>query len=212
MDLKKFLFGLCLTLTCLLYFGCRSETRSPGKQSSAGVVVQEATEPELRYFTEGDLRAFFHASVRFANSADGKAAEVPLHENIETLKQKITIREGNKKYHPFYIFPPETASGGKGNRDVLILFDVSGSMAQPDIAPTRFGAAKSAAGDLLGKFRDGDLIAVAPFDNRNVQARIEDAQFQPASGSQINNLPSPGGDTALYSAAYFGLDKLSRRK
>ncbi|HKX30016.1 MAG TPA: vWA domain-containing protein [Blastocatellia bacterium] len=212
MSLPKSLLAFGLGLAALVCLNCRTEKQPDAQLSPSEVVLKEARKIELRYLKEGDPRAFFHADLQFINGADGTPAKVKLQENLETLRSKITIREGKRVFQPFYVFPPETSAGGGSRRDLVMLFDTSGSMAAADLAPDRFKAAKGAAKELLRTLRSGDQIAVAPFNNRNVRAQIEDAPFQTASASQIDNLPAPGGDTALYSAIDFALDKLKGRR
>lgn len=206
--MKKSLFAFCLGLACLSFPGCRSEN-----PTSDRIILKEATKTELRSFKEGDQRAFFHADLKFVNNPEGTPAKIGLHEKNEVLKEKITLREGKKVFHPFYVFPPETSSEGQSKRDVMILFDVSGSMNFTDIAPNRFEVAKNAAREVVRTFRPGDQVAVASFDSRQVKNRIDAAQFQSPSASQIDELPRPvDGNTALYSATDFALDRLNRQK
>jgi hypothetical protein len=65
-------------------------------------------------------------------------------------------------------------------------------------------------------FRPGDRIAIAPFESHNVRAKIDSAVFaetREEAEAQIDRLQARSdGNTALYSATIFALNRLQRLK
>jgi hypothetical protein len=91
---------------------------------------------------------------------------------------------------------------------LLVLLDVSGSMAGEGMAFTR-----AALGEFLaGLDSGGVLVALAPFESRGVAARIRSAAFENprAAAVTLQQLPAPDrrGNTALFSAVSEGLTAL----
>jgi Mg-chelatase subunit ChlD len=90
---------------------------------------------------------------------------------------------------------------------LLVLFDVSGSMAGEGMQQTR-----SALRAFLRGLR-GSEVAVAPFGSREVTAGIRGARFgTPAEAeARMDRLPAPAGNTGLYSAVATGAEVLAAR-
>jgi Mg-chelatase subunit ChlD len=90
---------------------------------------------------------------------------------------------------------------------LLVLFDVSGSMAGEGMQQTRSALRAFMRG--LG----GSEVAVAPFGSRDVTAGIRGARFgTPAEAEAgMDGLPAPAGNTGLYSAVATGAEVLSAR-
>jgi hypothetical protein len=93
---------------------------------------------------------------------------------------------------------------------LLVLVDISGSMAGDGMSMTR-AALRSF---LAGLPDDGVSIAVAPFDSRRVVERVREAQFgdRAAALAQLEHLPPPAGNTGLYSAIRAGIDRLEAER
>ncbi len=90
---------------------------------------------------------------------------------------------------------------------LLVLFDVSGSMAGAGMQQTR-----SALRAFLREL-GGSEVAVVPFGSREVTAGIRAARFgTPAAAErQMDALPPPAGNTGLYSAVATGAEVLAER-
>lgn len=184
---------------------------------ATGLSIRAVTAPEMLGLKEGDRRAFFRFDIQFIDDATGKPADIKLYKKIDDLKSRISIRDASNRfgkiYNPFYIFPVEESSGENySNRDILIVFDTSGSMKATDMRPNRYEAAKVAASELIRTLRPGDQVAIAPFDSRDVRNRIESVRFAPPSSVRVSDISTPGGYTALYSAVDIGLDVLNNRR
>src|SRR5262247_2210978 len=202
-DLAKLLI-LCLVALCGV--GCRAEKAQD---------IRPAERVELLALDENDPRPYFHAELKFANPEQVK---LPLRS--EELQKMIKVREAGslfmregREFTPFKVSNRAT----EGKLDVMMLFDLSGSMITGSLGGrTRLDAAKDAARVLVEKFRPGDRIAIAPFESHEVRARIENAVFAEtpeAAEDQINRLQARrDGNTALYSATVFALNRLQRLK
>lgn len=91
---------------------------------------------------------------------------------------------------------------------LLVLVDVSGSMSDGGLQTAR---------SALRAFLKDDLpagsvqVAVVPFASARVAERIREARFVPApqAVAQVDALPAPQGNTALYSAVDEGLRRLA---
>lgn len=205
---------LFLAFIALLGIGCRDEN-SQGQ--SKNVIPDKRI--ELVTKSEGGSQPFFRAALTFKNS-DGKDAKLP--ESREELRKAIKVKTVGKKgidESPFYVsFGSQTAeetAPASTTHDILLLFDVSGSMLGKDIQPSRFVAAQQAAAELLNKLSPNYRVAVAPFESVGVRAKIEGAEFKSPKEAvnSINSLPQPqNGNTALYSAVDFAIDVLKKRK
>jgi hypothetical protein len=89
---------------------------------------------------------------------------------------------------------------------MLILVDVSGSMAGTGLDVTR-----SALRSFLFDLPDAVRVAIAPFQSRQVEERIRGVVFVSPDSAfrQLESLPEPAGNTALYSAAAVGVEALA---
>src|SRR5262245_42033663 len=202
-DLAKLVI---LGLVALCGFGCRAEKAQD---------IRPAERVELLALDENDPRPYFHAELKFANPE-----QVKLPSRSEELQKLIKVREASslfmregREFTPFNVSNRAT----DGKLTVMMLFDLSGSMITGSLGGrTRLDAAKEAARILVEKFRSGDRVAIAPFESHEVRARIEDAVFAktPAEADgQINSLQARrDGNTALYTATIFALNRLQRLK
>jgi Mg-chelatase subunit ChlD len=201
---KSKIFLICLVALCS--FGCQAEKPQD---------VQPAKRVELLSVDQYDPRPYFQAELKFATPE-----KVKLPDRAEDLQKRIKVREAGslfvregKDFMPFKVYNRST----EGNLDVMMLFDLSGSMITSDFGSrSRLDAAKDAARVLLDKFRTGDRIAIAPFESHDVKAQIDNAVFaetQQDAERQIDRLQARSdGNTALYSATIFALDRLQRTK
>jgi Mg-chelatase subunit ChlD len=89
---------------------------------------------------------------------------------------------------------------------MLILVDLSGSMAGTGLDVTR-----SALRSFLFDLPDSVRVAIAPFQSRQVEERIRGVAFVPRDSAfrQLESLPEPTGNTALYTAAAVGVETLA---
>lgn len=92
---------------------------------------------------------------------------------------------------------------------LLVLVDVSGSMAGAGIGQTR-SALRSFLRSLGGSAAE---VALAPFGSRDVASGIRAARFgTPAEAeAQMDRLPAPAGNTGLYSAVEAGAELVAAR-
>ncbi|HEX2095324.1 MAG TPA: vWA domain-containing protein [Longimicrobiaceae bacterium] len=90
---------------------------------------------------------------------------------------------------------------------LLVLVDVSGSMAESGLQTTR-----SALRLFLSELpRDSVRVAVAPFSSLRVSERIREASFAPPAEAsvRVERLPRPEGNTGLYTAVQAGLGSVA---
>jgi hypothetical protein len=89
---------------------------------------------------------------------------------------------------------------------ILVLVDLSGSMAGSGLEVTR-----SALRSFLFDVPDSVRVAIAPFQSRAVEPGIRNVEFvsRDSAFSLLTALPMPGGNTALYSAAAVGAERLA---
>src|SRR5215468_2229133 len=198
------IFLICLAALC--GFECRAEKAQD---------IRPAERVELLALDENDPRPYFHAELKFANPD-----QVKLPGRAEDLQKRIKVREASslfiregKDFTPFKVSNRAT----EGKLDVMMLFDLSGSMITGRLGGrTRLDAAKDAARVLVDRFRPGDRIAIAPFESHDVKAKVEGAVFaetQEEAEAQIDRLQARrDGNTALYSATIFALNRLQRLK
>jgi Mg-chelatase subunit ChlD len=196
----------CICLIALCCFGCRTEKAQD---------IRPAERVELLVQDRNDPRPYFHAELKFAN-----ADQVKLPGRSEDLQKRIKVREASslfiregRDFTPFKVSNRAT----EGKLDVMMVFDLSGSMISNNLGGrTRLDAAKDAARVLVDRFRPGDRIAIAPFESHDVEARIEGATFAETREeveAQIDRLQARrDGNTALYSATIFALNRLQRLK
>jgi Mg-chelatase subunit ChlD len=202
---RRLLFFL-ISLIALCGIGCRAEKAQD---------IRPAERVELLSLDENDPRPYFHAELKFANPD-----QVKLPTRSEELQKLIKVREAGslfmregREFTPFKVSNRAT----DGKLTVMMLFDLSGSMVTGSLGGrTRLDAAKDAARFMVEKFRDGDRIAIAPFESHDVRARIDDAVFakKPEEAeAQINRLQARrDGNTALYTATVIALNRLQRLK
>jgi Mg-chelatase subunit ChlD len=154
--------------------------------------------------------------------ARGVPVSIPLHNEVAKLKKSLEVEslEDHSAVHPFYVHTPQAAGEPVAiAREVLLVFDVSGSMTKRLAdGRSRFDAAKEAANRFLHNFQDGlDSMAIVPFESHRVLERIQAGRFvgtQAEARRQIDELtvPRPSYNTALYSATVAALEVLQGRK
>ena len=116
---------------------------------------------------------------------------------------------------PFYVSTQDRAVGARKPRTVMVLLDISGSMSmRMSNGVSRFEAAKQAVdGFVTSLSPEIDRVAVVPFDNHNVISTIREARFVRGgeeAQSVLAAIPNPRGDTALYAAVYFAIERLEQ--
>jgi hypothetical protein len=152
-------------------------------------------------------RPCFRAAVRFG-------AAMPVSEGL--LMSNTGVEFDGLPAKLFYLSTRDQGSGRKP-RTVLVLLDISGSMnTRMSNGASRHEVSKQAVDRFVGSLDpDIDKVAVVPFDNHNVLARIREARFVPGgeeSRSLVAGIPPPGGDTALYAAIYYSIDLLEQQR
>lgn len=95
------------------------------------------------------------------------------------------------------------------NGAVFICIDTSGSMRSPDVLPTRWDAAKSAAREFVSRTPDGTKIGVIAFSgDAAILAPVLSDKDRAAAA--IDQLPSPNGGTAIGDALQLALSALPK--
>jgi uncharacterized protein YlxP (DUF503 family) len=216
---------LCLTaLTC---FGCRAE-----KTETSQYQVRKADRVELIELIESDHRPAIFAKLQFL-SADGTLEKIQLPAKADELKKIIEVtgvksglqRKAKEGFKVIYASAPAKESDSLEKLDVMLLFDVSGSMAAMEGNSTRFESSVNAARALLRNYKPGFRIAIAPFDSHDVKSRIENAPFAESAEqaeAQLNNMRTmfnsrssaehKKANTALYNSVSYALDRLGARQ
>jgi Mg-chelatase subunit ChlD len=130
----------------------------------------------------------------------------------------LEVFEGGIKHPVFFsaVVETKTEAANTQSRYTFLVVDTSGSMLEPVLggSETKFEAARAAIREhLVGKLQDGvDRIAIAGFDSSRVKERIAAAPLRTRRADALGDLaalrPSPRGNTALYSAVDFALDRL----
>jgi len=147
------------------------------------------------------------------------ASDQPMSVDTQIDRWKVT-RDGVPQ-KVFYVTAKEGGAGGaQGARYLLLLIDVSGSMAQPvaGTADSRFTAAKKALTSWAASLKEGvDHVAVVPFESHRVVPTIGMATFASSPAEvrqQIADLPAPRpiNDTALFTAIVSGLELLEPQR
>lgn len=95
----------------------------------------------------------------------------------------------------------------RNSADVVLVIDVSGSMQATDVAPTRLGAAKSAAATLIDQLPGSDRIALVSFDTQATvrQGLTTDRDAVKAALAGL----VPGSATALGDGLALALNQLN---
>src|SRR5262245_32036022 len=201
---RSIIILICLVALCGV--GCRAEKAQD---------IRPAERVELLALDENDPRPALTPERQVPKPQPVQQSSSP-RELAKMLQVRgapsLFMREG-REFTPFKVSNRAT----DGKLTVMMLFDLSGSMITGSLGGrTRLDAAKDAARVLVEKFRSGDRIAIAPFESHEVRARIEDAVFAktPAEAEgQIGSLQARrDGNTALYSATIFALNRLQRLK
>jgi hypothetical protein len=143
---------------------------------------------------------------------DGTPAPVALPPK-DRLLQSIHIDSAAGPIAPFYVNTGSGPSTQLRPRVVLIEVDISGSMSE-EAAPgvKRIDAARAAIARYLNSLRESiDEVAIVPFESHNVIATIRSAVFTSSRAealAQLNALPDPGNNTALYQAVFSGVETM----
>jgi Mg-chelatase subunit ChlD len=193
----------------------------PASWSAPPLELQPASRVQMVQHQPGEPRPFFRMDLNIVD-AHGLPSSIPWQKEMAKLNESIDIKilEDNRTVHPFYVAMPDaTVESVATGREVMLVFDVSGSMNKLMAdGRLRFDAAKGAASRFLQNFQDGlDSIAIVPFESHQVVERIQAGRFvrtKAEARRQIEALPAPRSpyNTALYSATVAALEVLERRK
>lgn len=218
---------MLLCLTALTFFGCRAE-----KTETSQSQLRKADRVELIELIESDHRPAIFAKLQFL-SVNGSPEKVQLPAKAEDLKKSIEVtgvksglqRKAKEGFKVVYASAPSKESDSLEKLDVMLLFDVSGSMAAIEGNTTRFESSVNAARALLRNYKPGFRIAIAPFDSHDVKYRIEKAHFAESAEqaeAQLNDMRTMfnsrssaehnKANTALYNSVSYALDSLSTRQ
>ena len=193
----------------------------PTSWSAPTLALQSAGRVQMVQHEPGEPRPFFRMDLTMVD-ARGLPASIPLHNEVAKLKKSLEVQilEDNSAVHPFYVHTHQAAGESVAiSREVLLVFDISGSMTKRlSDGRSRFDAAKEAASRFLHHFQNRvDSMAVVPFESHGVVERIQAGRFvgtQAEANRQIDELPVPrlSHNTALYSATMAALEVLQGRK
>lgn len=153
-------------------------------------------------------RPCFRATVRFG-------AAVPAAESL--LMSSTSVELDGLPAKLFHVSTQERGAGGRKPRTVMVVFDISGSMnTKMSNGVSRYEVAKLAVDRFLSSLDpDTDQVAIVPFDNHGVLATIRAARFVPGgeeARALLAAIPAPRGDTALYAAIYYSIERLEQQK
>lgn len=206
--------GLLLCLIALWNFSCSAaNSQQPSELQQVGKVI-------LLKQNNNDPRPFFRANMNFTR-------ELKLTSKPEELLKQIEIREvdslfnrtKSKAINPFYALAGsgDANRDGLGNLDVILLFDVSGSMLTGKLGDQIYlDAAKEAANGLLENFLPGDRLAIVPFEGRGVMDSVQKTPFAATredAQTQIQKLQADrNGNTALYTATILAVERLRQER
>ena len=147
----------------------------------------------------------------------GKPAAFPLPPLAKLLPALTLQSDTNSELQvkPFYVSSGAGPDAGQHSNVILMMIDISGSMNDPSPgSASRFLAVKTAVARYLDAMQEGsDEIAIVPFESHNVVPTIRAAVFSSRKAdviAQLNALPqpSPKNNTALYQAAFTGVESL----
>lgn len=88
--------------------------------------------------------------------------------------------------------PQATVSLPRLEGTVMLVFDVSGSMAAEDVAPTRLGAAKAAAVDLVERRAPGVRVGVVAFSDGGIAVQVPTSSQEELMGAIERLAPQRG--------------------
>lgn len=198
--MKRAMLGATLTASLLL----------PSRVSAQADHLEYLQTPQL---VDCDPKPYFRIIVN-AVGPDRRPAGVAISTTDPT--KAFRVFEGSRDHNVVYVSTSNsgTGSGSQGSY-IMLLFDTSGSMKfKLASGETRFAAAKAAVKSSLASFTDGvDHIAVVPFDSHDVLGRISRATFQSTRAGveqQVDAIPTPRADTAIYSAVRAALERLKQ--
>lgn len=198
--MKRALLGATLTASLLL----------PGRVSAQADHLEYLQTPQL---VECDPHPYFRVIVN-AVGPDRRPAGIAI--STTDLTKAFRVFEGSREHKVVYVSTSNSGAGsGSQGSYIMLLFDTSGSMKKKLASgETRFAAAKAAVKSSLASFTDGvDHIAVVPFDSHDVLGRISRATFQSTRAGveqQVDAIPPPRADTAIYSAVRAALERLKQ--
>jgi hypothetical protein len=161
-------------------------------------------------------RPYFRVVV---NAVDAQRRPVGVGLSQEQAKKSFQVTERDRADRVVYVGLFESGgpvrAQGTGSYFMLLL-DTSGSMnSRVPSGQTRFAEAKAAITRSLTNFTaDAEHIAVVPFNSQNVVSRIRGASFQSTRQGitdQLETIPRPQANTALYTAVIEGLTILKRQ-
>lgn len=157
------------------------------------------------------------AEAQQADTAPPRLVRCVEGRGVPCLASTVTLRPGESapdsaawagRLGPLPLRSPAVRAGGATDTlRLLVLVDVSGSMAGRGMQTAR----SALRGFLSGLPAGSAQVAVAPFSSVQVAPRIRQARFAaPAEAArQVDYLPVPQGNTGLYTAVATGLEVLA---
>ena len=142
--------------------------------------------------------------------------------NLALLRQVAGTGPGIRRHIPAALFlvglasllvslarPSLVLAVPQDQASVMLVLDVSGSMAATDLKPTRLGAATQAADQLIGDVPPGTQVGVVSFaQSASVVAPLSS---DPAGAERALTRLSPNGGTAIGDGLDAALDQLDHR-
>jgi len=142
--------------------------------------------------------------------------------NLNLLREVATRQPGVRRHIPTVLFllgmtallislarPAMVLATPRAESDIVLVLDVSGSMAAADLQPTRLGAATSAARALIEGLPDGANVGVVSFSQgASVVAPLSPDKTQ--AERALQGLQASGG-TAIGDGLNAALNQLSQR-
>ncbi len=142
--------------------------------------------------------------------------------NLALLREVVGRGPGVRRHLPSAFFllglaallvslarPSMVLAVPRDQASVMLVLDVSGSMAASDVQPTRLGAAQHAAGNLVASLPSGAQVGVVAFSDR---AFVADPLSSDVTAAQrtLDGL-SAGGGTAIGDGLNRAVDQLMQR-
>jgi Ca-activated chloride channel homolog len=142
--------------------------------------------------------------------------------NLNLLREVATRQPGVRRHVPPVLFllgmtallislarPSLVLAVPRAESDIVLVLDVSGSMAAADLQPTRLGAATSAARSLIEDLPDGANVGVVSFSQRaSVVAPLSSDKIR--AERALDGLQANGG-TAIGDGLNAALNQLAQR-
>jgi Ca-activated chloride channel family protein len=142
--------------------------------------------------------------------------------NLSLLREVVGKQPGLRRHVPAALFliglaalllslarPTMVMAVPRSGADVMLVIDVSGSMAASDLQPTRLGAASNAARQFIDALPDGTQVGVVSFSQgASVVAPLSDDRVR--AEDALSRL-TPQGGTAIGDGLNAALNQLAQR-